>query len=42
LLLHLEGEKTKNIVLEESDLQLVKKISMAAPGVCADAFAQKH
>ena len=40
LLLQLEGEKTKNILLEKSDVQSVKKISTAAPGVPADAFAQ--
>jgi hypothetical protein len=41
LLLQLEGEKTKNIVIEKSEVQTVKRISTSAPGVSADAFAQK-
>jgi polygalacturonase len=41
LLLQLEGAGTKNIVLEKSDVQDVKKISSAAAGVPADAFVQK-
>jgi polygalacturonase len=41
VLLQLEGDKTKNVVLEKSDTQLVKKISVAAPDVPMDAFVQK-
>jgi hypothetical protein len=41
LLLQLEGERTKNIVLEKSNVQVVKKISAAAAGVPADALVQK-
>jgi polygalacturonase len=41
LLLQLEGEKTKNIVLEKSDVRSVKKISIAGPGVPANAFWQE-
>ena len=41
VLLQLEGDQTKNIALEKSDVQTVKKISDAAPGVPADAFKQQ-
>jgi polygalacturonase len=41
VLLQLEGEQTKNILLDKSDVQAVRKISVAAPGVPADALVQK-
>lgn len=41
VLLQLEGDQTKSIVLEKSDLQAMKKISDVAPSVPADAFQQQ-
>jgi hypothetical protein len=41
LLLQLEGEKTKHVVLEKGDVRFVKKISISNPGVPVDAFVQK-
>jgi hypothetical protein len=41
LLLQLQGEETKNIVLEKSNVQAVEEIHAQATGVPFDAFVQK-
>ena len=41
VLLQLEGEQTKSILLDKSDVQAVKKLMVAAPGVPADALLRK-
>ena len=41
VLLQLDGEQTKRILLDKSNVQAVKKIMVAAPGVSVDAFLQK-
>jgi hypothetical protein len=41
LLLQLQGEETKNIVLEKSRVQAVEKITAEATDVPSDAFVQK-
>ncbi len=41
VLLQLEGEQTKRILLDKSNVQAVKKLMVAAPGVAVDAFLQK-